>query len=186
MVETSDPPRQRDEAPRPVLARDEPPRPEPARATASSPGPADLPYPSPQPDAVTQPFWDTCARRQLCFQECAGCGHRWLPPSVLCPRCWGGNTRWVPARGEGVVFSFAVYHRAYHPAFRSRLPYVVAVIELSEGPRLVSNVIGIAPAEIRVDMPVRLDFEDEGGVMLPVFRPAGVPASRRAGGGDQP
>jgi len=171
MVETSDPSRQCDEAPQAVPPRDE----------ASGAGAAELPYPAPQPDEVTRPFWDACARRELCFQECAGCGHRWLPPSVLCPRCWGADTRWTPACGEGTVFSFAVYHRAYHPAFRSRLPYVVAVIELGEGPRLLSNVVGMAPAEVRVDMPVRLEFQDEGGVTLPVFRPVGMSVSRPDG-----
>ena len=143
---------------------------------------ADPPHPQPQPDDVTRPFWDACARRELCFQECAGCGHRWLPPSVLCPRCWAGDTRWVPACGAATVFSFAVYHRALHPAFRAHLPYVVAVIELSEGPRLVSNVIGVAPADVHVGMPVRLEFQDESGATLPVFRPAGLPVSPPAEG----
>ncbi len=75
------------------------------------------------------------------------------------------------AGGEGTVFSFAVYRRAYHPAFKPLLPYVVAVIELAEGPRLVSNVVGVQPEDVRVGMRVRLEFRETEGIPLPVFRP---------------
>lgn len=133
---------------------------------------ADLNRPVPQPDDVTRPFWDACRRRLLCFQHCAACGHGWLPASAVCPRCWSAETEWVPASGEAIVFSFAVYRRAHHPAFEELLPYVVAAIELAEGPRLISNVVGSAPEDIRVGMPVRLDFIEVGGTLLPVFRRA--------------
>jgi uncharacterized OB-fold protein len=141
--------------------------------------------PAPQPDDVTRPFWEACARRVLCFQQCAACGYRWLPASVVCPRCWTPGGEWVKASGAGTVFSFAVYHRAYHPAFKPLVPYVVGVIELAEGPRLVSNIVGAAPGDIRVGMPVSLEFLDADGVVLPVFRLAGVrPAGiRQADGG---
>ncbi|MBI4514347.1 MAG: OB-fold domain-containing protein [Deltaproteobacteria bacterium] len=130
----------------------------------------DAPRPVPQSDAVIRPFWEACARHSLCFQQCAACGHRWLPASVVCPRCWAAGAEWRQARGEGSVFSFAVYHRAYHPAFEPLLPYIVAVIELAEGPRLVSNIVGSAPGEVRVGAPVRLEFLDIGDAALPVFR----------------
>jgi len=128
--------------------------------------------PLPHPDEVTRPFWDACARRVLCFQQCDACAHRWLPASVVCPRCWSDATTWVEASGRGTVFSFAVYHRAYHPAFKALLPYVVALIELAEGPRLISNVVGVAPERINVGMAVRLSFDDSGEMALPVFHPA--------------
>lgn len=126
--------------------------------------------PLPQPDELTRPFWEACARRELRFQQCVACGHRWLPATGVCPRCWNAEAEWVRASGDGTVFSFAVYHRAYHPAFKALLPYVVAVIELAEGPRLVSNIIGAAADRIRVGMPVYLDFLDVDGAALPVFR----------------
>jgi len=125
----------------------------------------------PDPDDVTRPFWEACARRELVYQRCTGCAHRWLPASVVCPRCWSESPRWIRARGDATVFSYAVYHRAYHPAFKSLVPYVVAVIELGEGPRLVSNVVGIHPRDVGVGMPVRLDFQEVEGGLLPVFRP---------------
>lgn len=133
--------------------------------------------PVPRPDEVTGRFWEACAtRRRLEFQQCAACGHRWLPPSVVCPRCWTGEPAWVAAGGAGKVVSYAVYRRAYHPAFADLLPYVVAVVELEEGPRLVTNLVGVAPGECWVDMPVRLDFLEIEGATLPVFRPAGADA----------
>ena len=134
---------------------------------------AEVSRPLPQPDDVTRPFWEACTRRTLCFQQCPACGHRWLPASAVCPRCWAAHTEWIPARGGGTVFSFAVYHRAYHPAFTPLLPYVVGVIELAEGPRLVSNIVGAAPQDIRVGMPVLLEFLAIEEVALPVFRLAG-------------
>jgi uncharacterized protein len=134
---------------------------------------ADAPRPAPMPDAVTAPFWESCARHELRLQECRACGKRWLPASVVCPRCWSDRVVWVVACGEGTVATFAVYHRAYHEAFRPRLPYVVAVVALAEGPHLVSNIVGIAPERVRVGMPVRVEFEAVEGTALPVFRPAG-------------
>ena len=131
--------------------------------------------PRPRPDDVTRPFWEACERRTLCFQQCTECGHRWLPASVVCPRCWFEPTVWIESGGAGIVFSFAVYHRAYHPAFESLLPYVVAVIELTEGPRLISNLIDVSPDQVHVGMAVCLSFMNISGAVLPVFRPAEDP-----------
>ena len=127
--------------------------------------------PLPEPDEVTRPCWQACRRRQLCFQSCRACAHRWLHAAVVCPRCWAAGTEWIAAAGEAKVFSNAVYRRAYHPAFEPLLPYVVAVVELAEGPRLVSNVVGADPADLQVGMSVRLDFLDLEDTALPVFRP---------------
>ncbi len=79
---------------------------------------------------------------------------------------------WVEASGAGTVFTYAVYRRAYHPAFKPLIPYAVAVIELAEGPRLISNVVDVPVEEIHVGMEVRLTFIDAGTATLPVFRPA--------------
>ena len=75
--------------------------------------------------------------------------------------------------GRGKVFSFVTFHRVYHPAFQDQVPYVVALIALEEGPRLLSNIVGLAPDEVRCDMPVEVAFEDVAeGVALPKFKPA--------------
>lgn len=134
---------------------------------------ADTPRPAPVPDAVTAPFWEGCARRELRVQACGACRFRWLPGSVVCPRCWSDAVEWVATAGEGTVVTFAVYHRSYHPAFQPLVPYVVAVVELAAGPRLVSNVVGVAPEHVRVGMPVRVEFQSAGDTALPLFRPVG-------------
>ncbi len=134
---------------------------------------ADTPRPAPVPDVVTAPFWEGCAQGELRVQECRACRFRWLPGSVVCPHCWSDAVTWVASAGEGTVVTFAVYRRSYHPAFRLLVPYVVAVVELAEGPRLVSNVDGVAPERVRVGMRVRVTFQPAGDTALPVFRPVG-------------
>ena len=126
--------------------------------------------PVPQPDALTQPFWDACRRHVLEAPECEICGYLFLPTGPRCPRCWSNRLRARALSGEGSVFTFAVYRRSYHPALPA--PYTVALIELREGPRLISNIVGCAPEEVGVGMPVRVRFEDVGEFTLPRFEPA--------------
>jgi hypothetical protein len=100
----------------------------------------------------------------------------------MCPSCGAADHEWVEVSGRGTVFSFVVMHRVYHPAFAGKVPYVVAVIELEEGPRLLSNVVGISPHEVRCDMPVRVTFEERrGDKTIPQFVPAHAPKSERGG-----
>lgn len=132
--------------------------------------------PLPQPDALTRGFWEACRERVLQVCACGECGYLFLPPGPRCPRCWCSQVTPRAVSGAGCVYSFGIYRRSYHPAFPA--PYVVALIELAEGPRLISNVVGCAPEEVRIEMPVRVRFEDVAEFTLPRFEPA------RAGGGD--
>jgi uncharacterized OB-fold protein len=125
--------------------------------------------PLPQPDALTRPFWEACRRHQLQVSSCEDCGRLFLPPGPCCPRCWSTKLTARAVSGRGRVFSFAIYRRAYHPAIPA--PYVVALVELEEGPRLISNVVGCEPEEVEVDMPVQVCFEDVGEFSLPRFQP---------------
>ena len=129
------------------------------------------PPPLPQPDALTRPFWEACRRQVLEVSRCGDCGHSFLPPGPRCPRCWSTALAPFGVSGEGRVFSFAVYRRSYHPGLPA--PYVVALIELAEGPRLISNVVDCAPEAVRVDMRVRVRFDDVGEFTLPRFAPDG-------------
>ena len=130
----------------------------------------DLPaFPLPHPDALTRPFWDACRRSVLEVSCCEDCGHLFLPPGPRCPHCWSAKLSQRAVSGAGRVYSFAVYRRSYHPALPA--PYVVALVELEEGPRLISNLVGCAPEEVRVEMPVRVRFEDIGDFTLPRFEP---------------
>ena len=127
--------------------------------------------PLPQPDALTASFWDACRRGALEVSACRDCGHLFLPPGPCCPNCWSTQLAARPISGRGHVFSFVVYRRTYHPGMPA--PYVVALVELDEGPRLISNIVGCAPEEVSVDMPVRVKFDDVGDFTLPRFETAG-------------
>ena len=125
------------------------------------------PPPLPQPDALTAGFWDACRGGTLEVPACQDCGHLFLPPGPCCPTCWSARLAPQEVSGRGRVFSFAVYRRTYHPGIPA--PYVVALVELDEGPRLISNIVGCTPEEVTVDMPVELRFEDAGDFRLPRF-----------------
>lgn len=129
--------------------------------------------PLPQPNADTRPFWDGCKKHQLRFQSCRVCGHVRWPPSIICPMCYSSDTEWIAASGKGKVYTFAVFHQGYHKSFEHDLPYVTAVVELDEGPHLLSNIVGCEPDEVKCDMPVEVMWEDVSeDFSLPRFKPA--------------
>ena len=84
--------------------------------------------PLPKLNADTKPFWNGCSDHELRFQKCMECGYVRWPPSIICPLCYSNKTEWIRASGKGKVFSFVVYHKPYHPAFKIDLPYVVAIV----------------------------------------------------------
>ncbi|MEV0594697.1 bifunctional MaoC family dehydratase N-terminal/OB-fold nucleic acid binding domain-containing protein [Nonomuraea cavernae] len=116
-------------------------------------------------------FWFEAAREhRLVIQRCAGCGALRHPPGPCCPECGSFDWDTVEASGHGHVHSFVVSHHPRHPAFE--YPLVVAVVELAEGTRLITNLAGVTPDEVEIDMPVTLDWLDaDPGLSLPVFRP---------------
>jgi len=130
--------------------------------------------PIPPSSALTEPYWDAARRGELAVQRCEGCGARPFPPRARCPGCGAGSLSWTPVSGRGTVHSYTVAHRAPHPVFAEQLPLVVAIVELEEGPRMFTNIIGCDPADVRVGMPVEARFEpiDDTDRALPVFTPA--------------
>ena len=127
--------------------------------------------PQPEITDLTRPFWERLQQGFLSFQRCTACGHGWLPAREQCPQCLGDAWTREDAAGSARLISWVVYRTAFHPAFESRLPYTVAVIELDEGPRLISNVLGDAAA-LRIEQRLSLVIEDESGTALPRFRVA--------------
>ncbi|MPZ86936.1 MAG: nucleic acid-binding protein [Nitriliruptorales bacterium] len=126
----------------------------------------------PQPTAESQPFWDACARHELVIQRCNSCGRFWFPPSNRCQHCWSENFAWTPASGSGELYTFTVFRRAYAPELAEQLPYVVGIVELEEGPRLITNVVDCEPDNVRVGMLIEVVFHDIAeGVSLHAFRP---------------
>jgi len=115
-------------------------------------------------------YWDGVRQHRLLIPSCEACGHRWFPPSLLCPNCNSARTAWSEASGRGKIFSYVVFHRVYHRGFAGEVPYVVALVELEEGPRLLSNIVGTSPDAIACEMPVRVVFEDVAeDVTIPKF-----------------
>jgi uncharacterized OB-fold protein len=119
----------------------------------------------------TQFFWDGLRERRLLIQRCTSCGTLRHPPRPMCPACNELGWDTIEASGKGTLHSFVM---PAHPQFPFLdYPYVVALVDLEEGTRLLSNLIGIDPADARIDMPVEVDFvEFDNGVVLHQFRPA--------------
>ncbi|MBO0729407.1 MAG: Zn-ribbon domain-containing OB-fold protein [Acidimicrobiaceae bacterium] len=106
------------------------------------------------------PFWEGLRSRQLLLQRCDHCGRYRFVPGELCPQCFSRSLTWTPVSGQGTVYTFTVVRRAPTPAYQARAPYVLAQIELEEGPRITSALDRVEPEEVRIGMPVRVLFED--------------------------
>jgi uncharacterized protein len=127
----------------------------------------------PQTDALSAPYWKAAAEGRLLLQRCEACGNHQFYPRAHCIRCGSFDPVWEEASGRGVVHTFSVIHRNGSPGFADELPYVVAIIELAEGPRMTANVVGVDPGEVVVDMPVRATFTKvSGDLALPQFTKA--------------
>jgi uncharacterized protein len=133
-----------------------------------SEAPKKKPIPRPSPESI--PYWQAAREHRLELPRCNACGQYWFPPSQSCPHCLAADFAWTAVSGVGKVFSFVTYHRVYHPAFAQDVPYVVALVELAEGPRLLTNIVGVPPEAVTCDMAVKVVFDDvEDGVAVPKF-----------------
>ena len=126
-------------------------------------------------DDVNRPFWDGCREGVLRLQRCSSCGHLRYPISTICPKCLSTGADWEQVTGDGEIFTFVVFRHVYNEAWRDRVPYVVALVRLVEGPTLIGNVAGIDPETVTVGMPVRVVFEHvDDEITLPGFAPRRV------------
>ncbi|HEY1818469.1 MAG TPA: Zn-ribbon domain-containing OB-fold protein [Trebonia sp.] len=122
---------------------------------------------------LTAPYWAGAREGRLVVQECLACRQLRHPPLPRCPHCHSAELGWRAMSGDGTVYTYTVVRHPTHFAFADKIPYVLAIVELAEGPRLVSALTGIAPAEVRVGQPVRAVFREvAAGVTLPYFEPA--------------
>lgn len=129
--------------------------------------------PLPAVTSLNAPFWEALKRRELKLQRCDGCGYVWHPPGPLCPHCWSDRFTWTRLSGRGRVNSWVVFHQAYFKSFEGDVPYNVAEVELEEGPRLLTNLVGVGNEEIRIGMPVEIVFDDATEeITLAKFKPA--------------
>ena len=130
------------------------------------------PFEPPASD-LTQPFWDATREHRLVVQWCTSCDEPVWFPREVCLRCLGNTLEWRAASGAGSVYAFLVEHRPNLPDVFGDAPYVVALVELEEGVRMMTNVVGCAPGDVVVGMPVRVTWEPlSDGRNLPQFEPA--------------
>ena len=119
-----------------------------------------------------KPFWANLREHKLTAQRCKACGKFFtFPPQASCPHCLSSDYEWIAVSGKGKVYSFVTYHRAWHPAYQDKTPYNVSLIDLDEGPRLISNVVGCKHNEVKIGMPVEIVYDDREEYTLPQFRP---------------
>ena len=132
------------------------------------------PYSKPLPhvDAESKGFWDACRQHELRVQKCRACGALRYYPRALCPSCLSADTEWVLTSGQGTVYTYTVTYQNQSPGFRDELPYVLAYVELDEGVRLLTNIVGCAPERVAVGMRVSVVFDDmTPEISLPKFTP---------------
>lgn len=126
--------------------------------------------PLPVIDNESRPFWEACREGRLMLQHCQDCGNWVFYPRALCTGCFSERLEWEQASGEGVIHTFTVCHRPAGAAFKGETPYVVALIDLKEGPRMMSNIVGTPHDAVRIGQSVRVTFEKATeAVTLPKF-----------------
>lgn len=136
-----------------------------------------MPKALPKATPETKPFWDAAARGELRIQRCVTTGKYFFYPRPYSPYVAGGEVEWVTVSGDATLYSYNINHRPA-PGFEDEAPYAIAVVELAEGPRMMTNIVGIenTPENLVLDMPLKATFQDRDGFAVPVFTPAEVTA----------
>lgn len=129
--------------------------------------------PVPVPDEISAPFFDGARDGRLMLQHCTACKGWSFPVRERCPHCFSAKLEWRQASGRGTLYTFAIMHQVMNPGFASSVPYNVSQIDLDEGVRMVSNIVGVANDALRIGMALEVFFDDvDGDVRIPKFRPA--------------
>ncbi len=118
------------------------------------------PLPRPPSPEITRPFWEAAKRHELVMPRCKRCDHIFLYPRSECPRCLSNDLEWTKVSGKGRLHSFTIIRQSAHPSFMDDLPHVYALVQLDEGPRMISNVVGCDVEDVRVDMRLDATFDD--------------------------
>lgn len=126
-------------------------------------------------EAETAPWWEAARKGELLIRRCGDCGKAHLYPRPFCPACWSENVTWERATGAGTLYTWSEVRSNDLPPFRSRVPYIAAIVDLDEGPRLETTIIDATEADLVIGMRVTVDFQhdDEADLTLPVFRVPG-------------
>ncbi|MCJ7673111.1 MAG: Zn-ribbon domain-containing OB-fold protein [Acidimicrobiia bacterium] len=129
----------------------------------------DLPAPEPE----TRPVWDAAREERLLVKRCADCGEAHFYPRPFCPRCWSEDVTWEEASGDATLYTWSTVHVNDLPPFPERVPYVAAIVELAEGPRMMTNVVDCDDAQLEVGMALHVRYRElDDEFSIPVFAPA--------------
>lgn len=131
----------------------------------------DLNVPGPISTQISLPFWTAAHEGKLKLQRCTSCLDWVFYPRQICPHCWNTKLEWQGSCGRGKVKTFSVVYKPGHPAWKVVAPYVVALIQLEEGPTMLSLIVGTKPNRVQVGMPVQLRVVEIGEHSLPCFEP---------------
>jgi uncharacterized protein len=134
--------------------------------------PRTLPKPSPE----TRHYWEGCKAGELRLQRCRSCSEAYFPPRPFCPHCASRDVEVFKASGKATLYSYVINHRPR--ADIGNEPHSIAVVELAEGPRMMTNIINCpqTPGALQLDMPLQVVFGNESAeIALPYFEPAGTP-----------
>jgi uncharacterized protein len=130
------------------------------------------PKPAPVITPETAPFWEAAQREELQIQRCNPCGNYYFYPRPFCPDCFSKDVSWVRVSGRAKLVSYVINHRPV-PGWEADAPYAIALVELEEGPRMATNIVGIpsTPDDLVLDMPLEVCFVEQSGVKVPKFGP---------------
>ena len=132
--------------------------------------------PIPESTPETEEFWAGARRGELRIQRCNACGKAYFFPRPFCPNCSSKDVAWFTASGRGKLYSYVINHRPAY-GFQDYVPYVIAVVQLDEGPRMMTNIVGVEPTpeNLPIDLPVEVTWEKQDDtITLPIFRPIGA------------
>jgi uncharacterized OB-fold protein len=118
------------------------------------------PLPRPINPELTRPFWEAAKRHELVMPRCKTCDHLFFYPRSECPTCLGNDLEWVGVSGRGRLHSFTIIHQPANATFRNDVPYVYAIVQLAEGPRMISNIVECDLDALQVDMPLEAVYAD--------------------------
>jgi len=133
--------------------------------------------PIPKPTPETRPFWEAAKQHRLVIQVCDACGTRYFYPRPLCPACLSRDVRWIDASGRARLHTFVINHRPPRGC-PVAAPFVIGIVELEEGPRMMSHIVEVTPdpAVLHCDLPLEVVFEElTADITLPKFRPRAIP-----------
>ncbi|OIK03951.1 Zn-ribbon domain-containing OB-fold protein [Streptomyces monashensis] len=123
----------------------------------------------PETDAFTRPYWEAAAAGRLLIRRCGACGRAHHYPREFCPHCWSEDVTWEEASGRAALYTWSTVHRNDLPPFGARTPYVAAVVDLAEGPRMMTELVNCVEGTLTAGMALRVAYRDG----KPVFEPGG-------------